>query len=168
MLDDDIPFYGSRFGRLRCAEMIDEICAFIRKEPRGVYKVIVGSDSSAGSLEPLNTSIITVVIVWRIGRGATYFWTKSQPRTFYTRHERILAETMGSITLAQEVRSQLRDTLGNEFLWDTNEIHVDIGNGGETRTYIKEVTGIIKGFDFVPVIKPEAWCASTVADRHTG
>jgi len=168
MIDDTIRFFSPQGGQMGFGGMISEITTFIGQDPRKSYKVIVGSDTSAPSREPFTTSVITVVIVWRVGHGATYFWTRGEPKMFYSLHERIIAETMASITLAQEVRSQLKDTLGDEFLWDGNEIHTDIGNGGESREFIREVTGIIKGFDFVPVIKPEAWCASTVADRHTG
>jgi len=165
-MDDIVYFHSPQSGRVRFADIVGEIIAFIKQDPRQRYKVIVGSDSSAGSREPLTTTIITVVIVWRIGRGATYFWTRSEPRTFYSLHERIIGETMGSITLAQEIRSHLKDALGDEFLWDGNEIHTDIGNGGESKEFIREVVGLIKGFDFEPVIKPWAWGASTVADRH--
>jgi uncharacterized protein len=140
---------------------------FIAKDPKNFYKVIVGSDTSSGGLEPCSTSIITAVIVWRVGRGAIYFLTKSTPQLFYTRRDRLIRETMSSLTLAQEVRSRLKDALGEDFLWDGNEIHADVGNGGESRDCIKEVTGLIRGFDFVPVLKPEAWGASCVADKHT-
>lgn len=143
--------------------VMKDIIRFIKEDPKRYYKVIVGSDSMAVNF----TSIITAIIVWRVGKGATYFLTKSNPTIFYSLHDRILAETINSIMLAQEVRSYLKDSIGEEFFWDGNDIHVDIGKNGETRKYIQEVTGIIKGFDFVPIIKPNAFCASTVADKHT-
>ncbi len=47
------------------------------------------------------------------------------------------------------------------------EIHVDIGNVGETRDMISEVVGMIRGSGFVCKTKPESFGASKVADRHT-
>ncbi|MBI1999043.1 MAG: hypothetical protein HYS74_00100 [Parcubacteria group bacterium] len=145
-------------------DMIEGIVAFIAREPNRRYKVVVGSDSSARGM----TSVITAVLVWRIGNGGTYFFHRTRPTVYHTQRDRIIAETMNSIMLAQEIRSRLVDRLGNNFLWDGSEIHADIGENGDTKKFIKEVTGLIRGVDFVPVIKPYAWCASTVADRHTG
>jgi len=167
MMQNIVSFYNTTCNALSLDEVVRHIADFVSYDKKQFYKVIVGSDSSAGSIEPFCTPIITAVIVWRVGRGATYFLTKSRAETFYTRHDRIVRETMASLTLAQELRSRLCKILGDEFLWDGNEIHADIGNGGESRDFIKEVTGLIRGYDFVPVIKPSAWGASCVADKHT-
>lgn len=163
-----ITFHTPRFERLDFYKTMDAAVNFVKQDPRSRYKIIIGSDTSAYRTEPLTTSIITAVIVWRVGKGAVYFWTKSMPRVFHTRRDRIIGETMASLMLAQEIRSCLKDMIGDEFLWDGNEIHADVGSTGETRVYIREVTGLIRGFNFEPVIKPQAWCASVVADRHAG
>ena len=55
-----------------------------------------------------------------------------------------------------------------KFLWDGNEIHVDIGEGGPTKDLIEAVTGMIRGYQFIPVIKPYSFGAFSFADRHTG
>ena len=160
-------FYDAHGTQAQFDEVIRDICAFVGQEPKRFYKVVVGSDSSAYHLEPFESSIITAVIVWRVGKGGIYFLTQTPRQIFYTRRDRIIAETMNSLMLAQEIRSRLRSVLGDEFLWDGNEIHADIGENGETKDFIKEVTGLIRGHDFIPVIKPEAWGAATVADKHT-
>jgi len=167
MIELPVTFYRPQSGAISFPEVLKEIVAFIKQEPKCFYKVIVGSDSGAAHLEPFDTSIITAVIVWRIGKGATYYLTKSPRQTFYTRRDRIIAETMNSVTLAQEFRSRLRRELGDEFLWDGNEIHADVGNGGETREFIREVVGMINAYNFIPVIKPYSWGAASVADKHT-
>lgn len=164
---ENFCFQKPGVGTLSLRDIMIEIHKFICENPREYYRVIVGSDTSARHPEPCTAAIISVVIVWRIGKGAIYFWTQSAPQRFHARRERIIGETMASLTLAQEIRSRLKDTVGEEFMWDGNEVHADVGNEGESRAFVKEVTGLIRGFDFEPVIKPEAWCASTVADRHT-
>jgi predicted RNase H-related nuclease YkuK (DUF458 family) len=47
------------------------------------------------------------------------------------------------------------------------EIHVDIGRSGETRDMINEIVGMVRGNGYAVKIKPEAFGASKVADRHT-
>ena len=167
MNEPAVSFQKPGYGSLNFKEVIQNIALFVKTDPKHFYKVIVGSDSGAYHLEPFDTVIVTAVIVWRVGKGATYFLTQSPKQMFYTRRDRIIQETMSSLTLAQEIRSHLRVELGHEFLWDGNEIHADVGNGGETRDFIREVSGLIRGYNFIPVIKPEAWGAASVADRHT-
>lgn len=156
-------FHSPYEGSISFEEMLGKIIAFVEHEPKKRYKIVVGSDSASENPVP----IVTAVLVWRIGNGGTYFLHKSKPEVYHTRRDRIIAETMSSIMLAQELRTHLSKRLGDNFLWDGNEIHADVGEKGETRKYIKEVTGLIAGVDFVPVIKPYSWCASSVADRHT-
>jgi predicted RNase H-related nuclease YkuK (DUF458 family) len=47
------------------------------------------------------------------------------------------------------------------------EIHVDIGRVGETREMINEIVGMVRGNGYDVKIKPDAFGASKVADRHT-
>jgi len=47
------------------------------------------------------------------------------------------------------------------------EIHVDVGDHGQTRDMIKEVVGMVTGNGFVAKTKPQAYGATYVADKHT-
>src|SRR3990172_4714578 len=47
------------------------------------------------------------------------------------------------------------------------EIHLDVGERGETRTIIREVIGMVTGSGFAAVTKPDAYGASKVADKHS-
>ncbi len=51
------------------------------------------------------------------------------------------------------------------FNYQFTYIHADVGEQGKTRE--KEVTGLIKGHGFEPMIKPYSFAASVVADRYT-
>ena len=145
------------------SEVVEDIAHFVRSQPERFYKIIIGSDSQAAS----PAAIVTAVTVWRVGNGAVHFWTTSEERPYAMMRDRIWAEAIRSITLAQEVRGRLEQTLGDDFFWDGNEVHVDIGENGPTREMIDSVVGMIKGYNFVPVIKPYSFGASIVADRHT-
>ena len=61
----------------------------------------------------------------------------------------------------------LKDALNGKVLKYNLEIHVDIGEHGDTRDMIKEVVGMVTGNGFVAKTKPQAYAASYVADKHT-
>lgn len=163
MVASEIIFHSQTLGKIKIERVIEEIACFVRFQPERFYKIIVGTDSEASS----PVSLVTAVTIWRVGNGAIHFWTLSEERKFVTLRDRIWAEAINSITLAQEMRTRLQQTLGDEFFWDGNEIHVDVGQNGPTRDLIDGVVGMIKGYNFQPVIKPFAFGASIVADRHT-
>lgn len=144
--------------------LIDEILNYVQADPSRNYSLMIGSDSRASS----ETEIVSAVAVWKIGNGGRYFWTKSEVERCPTLRDRIYKEAMKSITLAQEVRSVLKDRVGEDFLWDNKiQVHIDVGNIGPTKEFREGVLGMAKGFGFDAVIKPEAVAAFVVADRHT-
>lgn len=159
----DIIFHSETSGLLTLEETMGKIVSFVKQQPRRFYKIIIGTDSEASS----PVSLVTAVTIWRVGNGAIHFWTKTEERKFATLRDRIWQEAISSITLAQEMRARLQDALGDEFFWDGNEVHVDIGENGPTKDLIDSVVGMIRGYNFQPVIKPAAFGASIVADRHT-
>ena len=156
-------FCSQTSNTLELDAVIDGIAVFVKKQPLRFYKIIIGTDSQALS----SSSLVTAITIWRVGNGAIHFWTRSEERKFATLRDRIWQEAISSITLAQEMRSRLQETLGDEFFWDGNEIHVDIGENGPTKDLIDSITGMIRGYNFEPVIKPYSFGASIVADRHT-
>ncbi|MEK7566649.1 MAG: ribonuclease H-like YkuK family protein [Patescibacteria group bacterium] len=145
-------------------ELIDEILGYVKTDPNRHYSLMIGSDSRASD----ETEIITAVAIWKIGNGGRYFWTKSEVERCPTLRDRIYKEAMKSITLAQEIRSVLKDRVGEDFLWDNKiSVHIDVGEVGPTKEFKESVLGMAKGFGFDAVIKPEAVAAFVVADRHT-
>ena len=156
-------FFSQHLGALSFERVMAETADFVRKEPARFYKIIIGTDSDAANPAVL----VTALTVWRVGNGAIHFWAKSEPRRFAALRDRIWAEAISSITLAQEARGFLQEKLGDEFFWDGNEVHVDIGKNGPTKDLIDGVSGMIRGYNFTPVIKPYSFGASVVADRHT-
>jgi predicted RNase H-related nuclease YkuK (DUF458 family) len=76
--------------------------------------------------------------------------------------------------LSCDLALYLREILEKEILkfekipnYQFRYIHADIGENGATKDMIREVTGLIRGNGFEPKIKPEAFAASTVADRYS-
>jgi uncharacterized protein len=159
----EILFHSETFGDLCLDQAISEISKFIRMAPEFYYKIAIGSDSEG----VMNTKIVTAITAHRVGKGAIHFWTCSMEKIYATLRDRIWDEALRSITLGQEIRTRLKHSLKDEYFWDSNEIHVDAGYNGPTADFLDGIIGMIRGYQFEPIIKPFAFGASTVADRHT-
>ena len=157
-------FYNPSRGNLKINQVIDEILDYMSSKPEKFYDIIVGCDSSSGE-EP---HFPVAVVILKVGEGGRFFLKKIRykNRKFYNWKTRILEEVLLSCELALFLRENLEKKL-KDFNYQFRYIHADIGENGATRDMIKEVTGLIKGNGFEPKIKPEAYAASTVADRYT-
>jgi predicted RNase H-related nuclease YkuK (DUF458 family) len=159
-------FYNPTKGNLSFEKVVDEIISYISEKPEKFYDVIVGCDSSSGE-EP---NFPVAIVVLRVGEGGRFFLKKIhyQNKKFYNLKQRILEEVLLSCQLALNLREVLSEKIkGKNFNYQLRYIHADIGENGVTKDMIKEVIGLIRGNGFEPKIKPEAFVASTVADRYS-
>ncbi|MBI2023300.1 ribonuclease H-like YkuK family protein [Candidatus Giovannonibacteria bacterium] len=155
-------FFNFLGNTLTLDAVIAGISDFIKKEPGRKYKIIIGTDSMAAN----ETFFVSAVTVWRVGNGGIHFWSRSEKIKCHNLRDRINREAIQSITLAQEVRGRLKETLGDEFFWD-DQVHIDIGRQGPTKEFVDSIVGMVKAYGFEAVIKPYSFGASVVADRHT-
>ena len=141
-------------------KMTEEIISYIKGLPTSSYKIIIGSDSQVKR----ETSFVTAVIVHRLGKGARYFFRKKTHRKIKSLRQKIFYET----SLSLEVGSMVMNFFSGSGFDDLNvEIHIDVGTHGETKSLIREVVGMVTGSGFLAKIKPDAYGASSVADKHT-
>lgn len=150
-------------GTLSLNRLVDEVVAFIEKENNSRFKIIVGTDSEL--VGPSKAHFVPAVVVHHVGHGGVYFWGSATKDNIKTLRQRIYEEATYSLSLAQHILDEFH--LRNLPLDKILEIHVDIGENGETKTLISEVVGMIKGSGFTCYTKPNAFAASNVADRHT-
>ena len=157
-------FYNPSRGNLKMTQVIEEILNYISEKPEKFYDIIVGCDSSSGETPDFPVA----VVILRVGEGGRFFLKKIayKNRKFYNWKMRILEEVLLSCELALFLRENLEKKL-KDFNYQFRYIHADIGENGDTREMIREVTGLIKGNGFEPKIKPESYVASTVADRYS-
>ena len=161
-------FFNPTKGNLTIPKVIEELLNYISEKPEKFYDIIVGCDSSSGE-EP---HFPVAVVILRKGEGGRFFLKKIgyQNRKFYNWRERILEEVLLSCELALRLKEnfekKIKDSL-NSSNYQFRYIHADVGENGQTKDMIKEVIGLIRGNGFEPKIKPEAYVASTVADRYT-
>lgn len=165
----DGKFFSPSKGELDFDQVIREIFAYMQEKPEREYEIVVGCDSA--SLE--EPSFPATIVMRRMGEGGRFFLKKiSYPggRKFYNFKQRILNEVLLSCELALLLRERLelgRLIFAKGVKWDFSCIHADIGERGATREMIREVTGLIRGNGFEPMIKPFSFAASVIADRYT-
>jgi len=157
---DNEVFHSPTLGKMTFEEAVSCSLEFIKKE-EGAYKVIIGTDSEAMSSGLID--FVTALVVHHIGKGGVYFWSRLERNHIHSLRQRIYEEAMYSLALAQRVV----EAFGQKKAVQDVEIHVDIGQKGPTRELIAEVVGMIRGNGFNVKTKPDAFGASSVADRHT-
>src|SRR3989304_7076858 len=160
-------FISPTFGKLTLTNVVDQIVAYLHEEPQRRYRLVIGTDSQDRRFNGRkSTSVVTAVVVHRIGKGGRYFWKNGTVRHIRSLRQKIYTETFRSLEVAQDVIPRLRTKLNGNKNWEL-EIHIDIGQTGETRDMIKEVVGIVMGNGYTAKTKPDSFGASSVADKHT-
>ena len=151
-------FFNPTKGALAIEEVFEEMHEYMAEKPEKSYEIIVGCDSSSAE-EP---TFPLVVVVLRRGEGGRFFIQRvryPEGRKFYNLHERIMQEVFLSCEFAHFLQGQFGDKI--------QYIHADVGENGPTKDMIREIVGLIRGNGFEPVIKPESFAASSVADRFS-
>jgi len=137
------------------------IQSFMEIDPERKYSITIGTDSELYG--KTSADFVTAIVVHRVGNGARYFWRRERIDNFYTIRDRILQEVMISLDTAKLTISKMKNLDTPDFSF---EIHVDVGENGETKKMIQELVGMIRANDFEAKTKPESYAASSVADRH--
>jgi predicted RNase H-related nuclease YkuK (DUF458 family) len=160
-------FFNPTLGKIDQERVIADIVAFIRDDPQALYNLAIGTDSHGKEDgEGRSVEFVTALVIHRKGFGGRYFWQKSVVDKITTLRDRMYMEAMLSVNFAQSFIPELKMALTNGEKYDL-EIHIDVGEKGETREMIKEVVGIVVGNGFTAKYKPDSYSASIVADKHT-
>lgn len=163
-------FQSSTYGSVSLEEVIDHLRSFLEENPQAQYGLVIGTDSQEKSESgngKKSVNLITTVIIHRRGFGGRYFWQAKKAYNIHTLREKIYAETFASLDFATYFVPLFKKSLNGKSPEYDLEIHVDVGEHGDTRDMIKEVVGIVTGNGFVAKTKPEAYGASHIADKHT-
>ncbi len=153
-------FISPSQGPVSFDEMFGVIVEYIRQVPDQAYNLIIGTDSFLNS----ETLFVSAVIIHRVGHGGRYFYRKNPRRKMDNLKQRIFYEASMSIELASIVKTRLDESgLGKLPV----EIHLDVGEKGETKEIIRELVGMVTGSGYAARTKPASFGASKVADRHS-
>jgi len=167
--DSEMRLNSLTHGIIEVKESIRLIRNFLEEKPSAQYSIVIGTDShekeNNGDSKIIN--LVTAVLVHRRGFGGKYFWRRKDMANIHSLREKIYAETLESLNFALFFVPLLRKTLNGDTPSYNLEIHIDVGEFGDTRDMIKEVVGMVTGNGFVAKTKPYAYGASYVADKHT-
>lgn len=155
-------------------QVFQRILKFMSISPCGIYRLMVGTDSQ---VHKMKTVFITGVVIQNEGKGVWACINKvTVPRKMTHLHERISFE----LSLTEEVVSlftkEKKDQLINIVLpyvyqgaTFTMEGHIDIGAGNRNKTseFVKEMVARMESMGVEPKIKPDAFVASSYANRYT-
>ncbi|MGG3467616.1 ribonuclease H-like YkuK family protein [Neobacillus pocheonensis] len=155
-------------------QVFDRIIEFMKINPNGNYRLMVGTDSQVHRSQ---TIFITGIVIQNEGNGVWACIRKViVPRKMTHLHERISLE----LSLTEEIVSLFTEERKNDlinivlpFLYQgatfTMEGHIDIGAGKRNKTseFVKEMVTRIESMGVEPKIKPDAFVASSYANRYT-
>lgn len=163
-------FQSITHGKVEIGEVISLIKAFLEENPDAEYSLVIGTDSQEkNTFVSVNKqiTIVTAILVHRKGFGGKYFWKRKNLNNIHTLRDKIYAETIESLNFATDFVPLLKKSLNGSSPRYNLEIHIDVGEHGDTRDMIKEVVGMVTGNGYVAKTKPYAYGASYVADKHT-
>lgn len=155
-------FNSPTYGVVDQAQLVTRMREFVLHNTEREYRLIIGSDSLPG--HDGQVYIVSAIVLHRVGNGGIYYWRRKLSTKIHTLRDRMYAEALASIALAQHLETipELQSLLKHHI-----EIHVDVGQVGPTRDMIKELIGMIIAHGYQARTKPESFAASKVADRHT-
>ena len=155
-----MDFVSPTLGKLSFRQMFQNLVNYMSEEPDQQYHLIIGTDSLLSE----RTCFVTAVIAHRVGHGGRYFYRKMYNRKMESLRQRIMFETALSLETAGMLSAELARNGYSEL---PVEIHLDVSPNGDTKRIIREVVGMVTGTGYTAVIKPDAYGASKVADKHS-
>jgi len=123
--------------------------------------IIIHIGTDAQSPTKNKVDYVTVVCVHTIGKGGRVFYTKDKNIPFFSLWEKLYGETDRSLKVAMAITNE------NEIFRDRIMVHVDAGVDVryQSTKFSKQLQGMVRGYGFLSLLKPNAWAASHVADH---
>ncbi|NLW17317.1 MAG: hypothetical protein GX033_06715 [Firmicutes bacterium] len=155
-------FYSPSQGQLSVDEVIQALADYVAEQPEAKYKLIIGTDSHTNAQ---STHFVTAIVAHRVGKGGRFFVRHEHQRPITSLRQKLMHETALSLETISRLQEEL---LAHDLLLNYDlEVHVDAGKRGATRELIRDLVGLVMSSGFTAKVKPDAFAASTVADRFT-
>jgi predicted RNase H-related nuclease YkuK (DUF458 family) len=147
-----------RWWTLSGVEMLD-MMGVVEGLMRGGHVVHIGTDAQKSAR---HMEFVTVVCVLNPGKGGRVFYTRRFDRKDLSLFEKLSSETWFSLELALAMNDVFDLPLEQKKIW----VHVDANPDTryDSSDYVKQLAGMVAGSGFPVLVKPNAWCASHVAD----
>ncbi|HYK72035.1 MAG TPA: ribonuclease H-like YkuK family protein [Pseudoneobacillus sp.] len=174
MEEYQIYFQNLQEHKMTFEQVFGQIIKFMKLNPSGKYRLMVGTDSQ---VHKRHTIFITGIVIQSAGKGGWACIRKvTVPRKMTQLHERISME----LSLTEEIVSMFTEERKNQlitivlpYLYQgatfSMEGHIDIGAGKRNKTsaFVKEMVARMESMGVEPKIKPNAFVASSYANRYT-
>ncbi|GMA63984.1 ribonuclease H-like YkuK family protein [Alicyclobacillus fastidiosus] len=166
-------FQSPTRGQLSLEDVAADILHERAANPGAEYRLIIGTDSQLKG-NGSTATFATAIILHKTGHGARYFVRKFVHEHLYSLRQRMFTEAALSIQTSGQLMEHLKVGTHDSTYpvaqgspdWPI-EVHLDIGERGETKQWIREIVAWIEANGYEARIKPNSYGASTVADRYT-
>jgi len=140
--------------------LVQELCDFLDQEPECSI-VHIGTDAQKNGLKDRCNYVLCVIVHSPQGRGCRVFYLKFKNVRTSNLWEKLFTETMLSLQVAVELSTT------EEVIRDHILVHVDANPNPkyQSSSHVKALAGMITGYGFKHVLKPDSWCSSHAADH---
>lgn len=120
----------------------------------------IGTDAQARGFN--RADFVTVVCVHVVGKGGRVFYWKEKDIPFYSLWDKLYGETERSLRIATKLSGIFGDDIINRIL-----VHVDANPNTlyDSSKHVKALAGMVMGYGFKYILKPDAFAASHAADH---
>lgn len=134
--------------------LLEEIIPLVRNKNVLVH---IGTDAQANGKQ--KADYVTVVCIHTIGKGGRIFYWKDKKVATHSLWEKLYGETERSLRIAVLLSKEISN---KKIL-----VHVDANPDKRYKSsnYVKQLAGMVMGYGFKHVLKPDAFVASHAADH---
>ncbi len=173
---DELSFQNVSECGMSLDHVLERILRFISQDPKCAYHFVIGTDSQ---VHRGHTKFVTGIVIYRIGKGAWACYRQlAVPRQLSSIREKLALETSFSQRVAGYFDSFVvtkMETLLLPHVYQGAilETYIDIDAGTEpvinkTALYVQEMVDRVEAMGmYAPRVKPDAYAASTYANRYT-
>ncbi len=165
----DFSFQNTSEKTLSLEDVLQRVLRFIRLEPFGDFRFMIGTDSH---VYRKHTTFVTGIVIQRMGKGVWACYRKVKQNGKMDLREKITTETNFTQNVAaffdEKQEQQMKELIlpGSKFI---KECHLDIGAGTQNKTsmFVNEMMKIIEETGYQARIKPYSFVASHYANYYT-
>jgi len=139
-------------------DLVAELEKYIDKD----VLIHIGTDAQATKKVKRKADFVTVVCVHTIGKGGRVFYWRGKKVPVHSLWEKLYGETERSLRVAVELTDTFGQSISEKIL-----VHVDANPDKRwaSSSYVKQLAGMVMGYGFKHVLKPDAFVASHAADH---
>ena len=143
--------------------LYDQILKYLKEVSSYKHEIILGTDSQPFHTGTFLVSAIAILCDEKEYHCKFFYKLHEQRPIHHNLYERIFSEAQTTIEIAGSIR--------NEIPQANITIHLDVSHENtknKTSRFSTSLISMVKGYGYENVeVKPNAWCASQLADRYT-